>query len=68
MLRNYIYYDTPYLKKFLNEVLSLNAQEYRVLKLSRAQDSFLNEVLSLNAQESPLFLASMKKLFSSMKS
>ena len=36
----------------LNEVLSLNAQEFMLLDLSNANSAFLNEVLSLNAQES----------------
>ena len=38
---------------FLNEVLSLNAQECQNRSRSSQQGSFLNEVLSLNAQESP---------------
>ena len=38
----------------LNEVLSLNAQEYVPVLASRAIPSVLNEVLSLNAQEFPL--------------
>ena len=38
---------------FLNEVLSLNAQEFRSSLMSTWVGSkFLNEVLSLNAQES----------------
>ena len=36
----------------LNEVLSLNAQEYQNYGVSVFFCSFLNEVLSLNAQES----------------
>ena len=36
----------------LNEVLSLNAQEWRVAFLRTPILCFLNEVLSLNAQES----------------
>ena len=35
----------------LNEVLSLNAQEYRRHILNVTPFAFLNEVLSLNAQE-----------------
>ena len=43
---------------FLNEVLSLNAQELRRRKISsRAMSAILNEVLSLNAQELLLTLA-----------
>ena len=37
--------------EFLNEVLSLNAQESLHSRLFRQSDFFLNEVLSLNAQE-----------------
>ncbi len=40
-----------HLRSFLNEVLSLNAQEYWSKPFWR-QACFLNEVLSLNAQES----------------
>ena len=36
----------------LNEVLSLNAQEFSTVNVTGAGTSFLNEVLSLNAQES----------------
>ena len=36
---------------FLNEVLSLNAQEYGHAAAARRRAGFLNEVLSLNAQE-----------------
>ena len=36
---------------FLNEVLSLNAQELHALIDRRKYYGFLNEVLSLNAQE-----------------
>ena len=36
---------------FLNEVLSLNAQELRHVTYSVPTASLLNEVLSLNAQE-----------------
>ena len=35
----------------LNEVLSLNAQEYAKGPYSQVKEWFLNEVLSLNAQE-----------------
>ena len=36
---------------FLNEVLSLNAQESRRFRFGPRRCSLLNEVLSLNAQE-----------------
>ena len=36
---------------FLNEVLSLNAQELACLQIAQAKNVLLNEVLSLNAQE-----------------
>ena len=36
---------------FLNEVLSLNAQEYTGKAMVVTGQQFLNEVLSLNAQE-----------------
>ena len=36
---------------FLNEVLSLNAQEYELAAPSGVRYLLLNEVLSLNAQE-----------------
>ena len=36
---------------FLNEVLSLNAQEFRLFLLREVHTVLLNEVLSLNAQE-----------------
>ena len=36
---------------FLNEVLSLNAQELIAANVSHVRHSVLNEVLSLNAQE-----------------
>ena len=37
---------------FLNEVLSLNAQEFATFKRCNTMSHILNEVLSLNAQES----------------
>ena len=39
------------LSPILNEVLSLNAQEYAKGPYSQVKEWFLNEVLSLNAQE-----------------
>ena len=38
---------------FLNEVLSLNAQECKSRRCTDGYVTFLNEVLSLNAQEWP---------------
>ena len=52
MLRNH---HTPHITTafpVLNEVLSLNAQEFTQQKDSRFAQFVLNEVLSLNAQES----------------
>ena len=40
-----------YILCLLNEVLSLNAQEYLVLDVVGLASKILNEVLSLNAQE-----------------
>ena len=37
--------------RFLNEVLSLNAQECTCRNLAASSRALLNEVLSLNAQE-----------------
>ena len=52
MLRNTVpatsYVTMP---SFLNEVLSLNAQEFMPWSLKRPESFILNEVLSLNAQE-----------------
>ena len=39
------------LADLLNEVLSLNAQEYPPATATASPSAFLNEVLSLNAQE-----------------
>ena len=44
----------------LNEVLSLNAQEFRSLMERAKADRFLNEVLSLNAQELTRIWAEVK--------
>ena len=51
MLRNTSRRSESWPRSFLNEVLSLNAQEYLVVNKS-ANNFILNEVLSLNAQES----------------
>ena len=52
----------------LNEVLSLNAQEFGQRGLMRLDFSVLNEVLSLNAQESMLPINRGHIEISSMKS
>ena len=53
---------------FLNEVLSLNAQELRHVTYSVPTASLLNEVLSLNAQESAPQIWQFTCSLSSMKS
>ena len=57
MLRNYSRRaDQPGRYLLLNEVLSLNAQEWLVIAATtEAVSTFLNEVLSLNAQEFACF-------------
>ena len=53
----------------LNEVLSLNAQEYHAyIRPARHQASLLNEVLSLNAQEWNVCPFGTTNCVSSMKS
>ena len=52
----------------LNEVLSLNAQEYAKGPYSQVKEWFLNEVLSLNAQEFHTSRISVHVVVSSMKS
>ena len=52
MLRNPFSIVMAVTKYFLNEVLSLNAQEYDAVTNAHWQFVVLNEVLSLNAQES----------------
>ena len=52
MLRNIIKFARAVRFVFLlNEVLSLNAQEFAFVLLVLSAVAFLNEVLSLNAQE-----------------
>ena len=52
MLRNHNGWTTRRLFPFLNEVLSLNAQEcVNKFHETSYDTTFLNEVLSLNAQE-----------------
>ena len=53
---------------FLNEVLSLNAQESRLAGSPQLVEDLLNEVLSLNAQEFLHDVATGGDLPSSMKS
>ena|GEM_PF-4415838 len=51
MLRNLCGRGEPWPNTFLNEVLSLNAQEFRHSTTAFLSSRLLNEVLSLNAQE-----------------
>ena len=51
MLRNCTYARHCVVLLFLNEVLSLNAQEYASRTTASTRNPLLNEVLSLNAQE-----------------
>ena len=69
MLRNRLRAgDDRLLAVLLNEVLSLNAQEFTPMKVAIAGNAILNEVLSLNAQECHSALSSSFILSSSMKS
>ena len=52
MLRNCLRGREASRLAFLNEVLSLNAQEFPFFRVMPSASTFLNEVLSLNAQES----------------
>ena len=52
MLRNLSAHHNPTRLSFLNEVLSLNAQEFGITNFPTFMTVILNEVLSLNAQES----------------
>ena len=68
MLRNFRWlrrFQAPYL---LNEVLSLNAQEYAWTRKQPRLACFLNEVLSLNAQEYVHEVFTLMRGLSSMKS
>ena len=52
MLRNLWNVSSPPISwSILNEVLSLNAQEYHPPDTCQERSTLLNEVLSLNAQE-----------------
>ena len=68
MLRNARAASSLMRAPFLNEVLSLNAQECVQRPDGRAKLSVLNEVLSLNAQESLVISSLPSLLISSMKS
>ena len=68
MLRNLGHKSAAMTLDVLNEVLSLNAQEWAASSNSERAPALLNEVLSLNAQESEP-LQSLNQIFiSSMKS
>ena len=55
MLRNLWNVSSPPISwSILNEVLSLNAQEYHPPDTCQERSTLLNEVLSLNAQESDI--------------
>ena len=55
MLRNLWNVSSPPISwSILNEVLSLNAQEYHPPDTCQDRSTLLNEVLSLNAQESDI--------------
>ena len=62
MLRNQCNATTCGRNGFLNEVLSLNAQEYDTPLKKYTLCVFLNEVLSLNAQESFILVAHLAGL------
>ena len=69
MLRNpFNDWSYRWLVVVLNEVLSLNAQEYFRLARPRGRPSVLNEVLSLNAQEFQVGRRDQQSVLSSMKS
>ena len=68
MLRNRHRIGAKILRHFLNEVLSLNAQEFQRFVTPPASLQFLNEVLSLNAQEYGGFRVRRVEMVSSMKS
>ena len=55
-------------RPFLNEVLSITAQEYCRWHHDRGRPTLLNEVLSITAQELALAHAFALPLLSSMKS
>ena len=68
MLRNRFHMLMTLRYGFLNEVLSLNAQESLFAAPNRRTAPLLNEVLSLNAQESNIPPFKLALAGSSMKS
>ena len=68
MLRNNLIRQHSKVWYILNEVLSLNAQEYASFGCGRRISGILNEVLSLNAQECILASTFEISKKSSMKS
>ena len=68
MLRNRLPDASCMTGRFLNEVLSLNAQEFGDTAKPKSDYTFLNEVLSLNAQESVTGRLRVQHRPSSMKS
>ena len=68
MLRNLFSGVSSVCLCFLNEVLSLNAQEYHPPDTCQERSTLLNEVLSLNAQECEAVRQARRSAGSSMKS
>ena len=69
MLRNLWNVSSPPISwSILNEVLSLNAQEYHPPDTCQERSTLLNEVLSLNAQECEAVRQARRSAGSSMKS
>ena len=68
MLRNLATHGSSNTIYFLNEVLSLNAQEFIARRTRLRFAVILNEVLSLNAQEYECFCLFSCVFLSSMKS
>ena len=68
MLRNTRPWPTASPTTILNEVLSLNAQEFHPTHSIMNMPDFLNEVLSLNAQECDVAYGVAVAPVSSMKS
>ena len=69
MLRNLWNVSSPPISwSILNEVLSLNAQEYHPPDTCQERSTLLNEVLSLNAQELHTMNHNTCVVVSSMKS
>ena len=68
MLRNMVSLQFSRSRFVLNEVLSLNAQEFCPKCGNHSESTILNEVLSLNAQESKYRRETVSNWVSSMKS